>query len=351
MKKKLILLLSSMLVITISSVLITLLMNKEEVYKEEEYTIVTSFYPMYVLAKNIIGDTEGINLVNLTDYQSGCLHDYQLTTADMKRLEDADLFIMNGGGMENFMEDILALYPNLPVIDASKDIPMLASEHNHDHDHTDHDHAEDDHAEDDHAEDDHTDHDHTDHDHAEDANHTENKDADEHSEYNAHVWLNMDYHRVQIENVKNGLSQYKENLTDIFTNNAKAYDEKIVQLKSKYEATLGDISGNQVIIFHDAFDYLAEQLGLDVVYTIHMDNETSLSAGEIGLVVDEVNEHKIKVLFTEEQYSTSIPENIAGETDAKVYIIDSVVTGNFDEDGYIDAMNYNLEVLKEVYGK
>lgn len=333
MKKKIMLLLSSMLIIGISSVLITLLVNKKEETRED-YTIVTSFYPMYVLAKNIIGDVDGINLVNLTDYQSGCLHDYQLTTADMKRLENADLFIMNGGGMENFIEEIVESYPELQVINASEGIEFLASEHNHDHDH-DHDHNHD--------------HDH-DHDHEDDTHDEEESDGHAHEEeFNAHVWLNMDYYRIQIENVKNGLIKYNESHSDNFTYNAKEYDNKIVELKNKFQATLGDISGNEVVIFHDAFAYLAEQLGLEVVYTINMDNETSLSAGEIALVVDEVKEHDIRVLFTEEQYSTNIAENIANETNAKVHVIDSIVQGSFDEDGYIDAMNYNLDVLKEVF--
>ena len=320
MKKKLMLLLSAMLIISIGSGLITFVVNKEEENKEE-YTIVTSFYPMYVLAKNIIGDVEGINLVNLTDYQSGCLHDYQLTTTDMKRLENADLFIMNGGGMENFIEEIVESYPELQVINASEGIEFLASEHDHDHDH-------DGDEEDSHSEDVHDGHDHE-------------------EEFNAHVWLNMDYYRIQIENVKNGLIKYNEDNSEIYTYNAKEYDNKIAGLKDNFIKTLGDVSGNEVVIFHDAFAYLAKALGLEVVYTINMDNETSLSAGEIAMVVDEIKGHDIKVLFTEEQYSTSIAENIANETGAKVYIIDSIVQGSFDKDGYINAMNYNLEVIKE----
>lgn len=314
MKKKLILLLSSMLIITIGSVLITFAGNKKE-DNQEDFVIVTSFYPMYVLAKNIIGDVDGISLVNLTDYVNGCLHDYSLTTADMKRLENADLLIMNGGSMENFIADILEAYPELPIINASEGIEFLASEHEHNHD----DHA------------DETEEEHDDHD----------------EEFNAHVWLNMDDYRVQIENVKNGLIQYDESNSDIYSNNATDYDNKIAELKNEYLTTLGDVSGQEVVIFHDAFAYMAEELGLEVAYTIDMDNETSLSAGEIAKVVDEVNKHDIKALFTEEQYSTNIAENIANETNAKVYVIDSIVQGTFDKDGYIDAMNYNLEVLKE----
>ena len=65
--------------------------------------IVTSFYPMYVDAINITKNIDDVEVINLTKPQTGCLHDYQLTTEDMKTLEKADIFIVNGLGMENFL--------------------------------------------------------------------------------------------------------------------------------------------------------------------------------------------------------------------------------------------------------
>jgi zinc transport system substrate-binding protein len=62
--------------------------------------------------------------------------------------------------------------------------------------------------------------------------------------------------------------------------------------------------------------------------------------------VDSVKKKKIKYLFTEEQFSDTIAKQIAEETDAKVYIIDSAVTGNGDKDSYIKSMQKNIEVLK-----
>ena len=43
--------------------------------------IVTSFYPMYIDAVNIAGNIDGIEVINLTKPQTGCLHDYQLQVA------------------------------------------------------------------------------------------------------------------------------------------------------------------------------------------------------------------------------------------------------------------------------
>ena len=50
---------------------------------KKEFTIVTSFYPMYIDVLNITKGVEGVKVVNMTKQQTGCLHDYQLTTEDM----------------------------------------------------------------------------------------------------------------------------------------------------------------------------------------------------------------------------------------------------------------------------
>ena len=89
--------------------------QSREQLKEGNLLVVTSFYPMYVAAENVIGDVEGVTLENLSEPQTGCLHDYQLTAADMKLLSKADVFIVNGGGIESFLFVVAESYPNLKI--------------------------------------------------------------------------------------------------------------------------------------------------------------------------------------------------------------------------------------------
>ena len=91
----------------------------------DTFNVVTSFYPVYIAAKNVIGDVEGVELHNLTEPQTGCLHDYQLTPQDMISLSHADLFLVNGGGIESFLSDVFTSYPELPVAEASEGIDFL----------------------------------------------------------------------------------------------------------------------------------------------------------------------------------------------------------------------------------
>ena len=78
----------------------------EQKNKSKEYLVVTSFYPMYIATMNVIGDCDSIALQNLSEPQTGCLHDYQLAPADMQLLSKADAFIVNGGGIESFLDDV-----------------------------------------------------------------------------------------------------------------------------------------------------------------------------------------------------------------------------------------------------
>ena len=87
---------------------------------DKKFRIVTSFYPMYIDAINITKGVDGVEVINMTKPQTGCLHDYQLTTEDMKTLEKADAFIVNGAGMESFLDKVIKQQKNLKVIDASK---------------------------------------------------------------------------------------------------------------------------------------------------------------------------------------------------------------------------------------
>ena len=89
--------------ILLVSVLIgTVAARNQEVHASKELTVVTSFYPMYIAAENVIGDAGDVRLENLSEPQTGCLHDFQLTPEDMKLLSTADVFIINGGGIESF---------------------------------------------------------------------------------------------------------------------------------------------------------------------------------------------------------------------------------------------------------
>ena len=88
---------------------------------DDMLTVVTSFYPMYIATLNIVDGVEGVRLENLSEPQTGCLHDFQLTPEDMKLLSTADVFVINGGGicglspLEEILRNICTCLINYPL--------------------------------------------------------------------------------------------------------------------------------------------------------------------------------------------------------------------------------------------
>lgn len=327
MKKKLLLLLGAMVIIAMIGAMIISFANRKTTTQklggEDKLQIVTTIYPVYMIGLNIASGVDNIEVKSLTKLNTGCLHDYQLTTEDMKIIASADILVINGGGMEGFLGDVKINYPELTIIDASEGITMLP--------------------------------------YTSGGFELETDESDEeHGKYNAHVWLNPKLYVAQIENVRDGIKDFiKENNSDdtlltAINTNAQTYIDKVKVLDSEIEASISDFSvlanqidTNQVVIFHDSFAYLADRIGLNVAFAVPLDSDTALSAADIAKIIDEVNTGSIKYLFTEQQFSDSIAKQIEAETEAKMYIIDSAVTGDGSPDSYLNSMRNNLHVLQE----
>lgn len=276
-------------------------------------TIVTSFYPMYISTLNIVKDIPNVEVLNMTTSQTGCLHDYSLSTKDLKTLSNADILIINGAGMESFLYDVIDEYSDLKIIEASKGIDLIED--------TEHD---------DHTED----HDHEDHDH----------------DVNPHVWVSISKNIEEVSNIAEELSSLDPNHANEYQDNANEYIAKLENLKTEMHSTLDNIAHKDIITFHEAFPYFAEEFGLNIVGVIEIEPDSEPSAKEVENIISIINEKNIKALFTEPQYSSKIADTIAKETGASIYTLDPIVTGDSNEKAYNDyiiKMQENLNTLKE----
>ena len=93
--------------------------------------VLASFYPMYVMTLNVVSDTPNVSVECMTEPITGCLHDYQLTPANLKTLVAADVFVANGAGMETFIEKAVKQSPHLQVIEASKGMKLAFDDNPH----------------------------------------------------------------------------------------------------------------------------------------------------------------------------------------------------------------------------
>ena len=264
----------------------------------EPFRIVTSFYPMYVATINITDGVDGVEVYNMTKPQTGCLHDYQLMTDDMKTLEKADAFVINGAGMEDFMDKVTEQQKKLKVIDASRGIELI---------------------------------------------HDDEGD-------NPHVWLSVTDAIQQVRNIADQLKEADPAHADAYEKNAAAYIEKLTALKSEMHAALDNVPHKDIVTFHEAFPYFAKEFNLNIIGVVEREPGTEPTPTELQETIEQVNALPSKVLFTEPQYSPAAAETIARETGAKIYTLDPVVTGEATpaaKNAYIDTMKANMKILQE----
>ncbi len=265
-----------------------------------KFHIVTSFYPMYIDAINIAGDVDGVEVINMTKPQTGCLHDYQLTTEDMKTLEKADAFIINGCGMESFMDKAVKARKDLKVIDASDSStihPLM-----------------------------------------------------EEDEPNPHFWMSVTYSIAQVKAITSQLCEADPAHADQYKKNALEYVMKLDRLRNDMHEELDLLPNKDIVTFHEAFPYFAREFNLSIVTVIEREPGTEPTPRELEETIKLINQHEVRALFTEPQYSPSAAETIARETGTAVYGLDPIVTGEADaaaKDAYIEKMRKNSAVLQE----
>ena len=304
---------------------------------DDMLTVVTSFYPMYIAALNIVDGVEGVRLENLSEPQTGCLHDFQLTPEDMKLLSTADVFVINGGGIESFMSDVAKAYPKLDVVEACEDVALL-SEDDADSDH-DHDHDADTESDSDH-----------DHDHDADAESDSAHDHD-HGDENAHAWMSVPRYRTMVQTIASRLAEKDAKHADEYYANAKAYDAKLAVLEEKINSLKSLTNGQNIIIFHEAYAYVADDFSMNACYLLDLDEERSVSAGEIKQVIGAIKDDGVSVILAEELYGRSMGDTVSRETDVHVIYIDPLNRGEYDKDSYLYGMEHNIELIKEAFTK
>lgn len=286
----------------------------------EKVNIVTSFYPMYVATLNIVGDAEDIKLTNLSEPKTGCLHDYQMTPADMKLLSKADIFVVNGGGIESFLTDVTESYPKVNIVEACKDILLLEEqEEGHDEEAHDHDH--------------------------------ESVHVHEHGEEgNAHAWMSVSTYREMVKSIADQLMAADPKHKSLYKANAAKYDAKLEALETEQKTVMEQLSGMRVISFHEAFAYVAKDYGMQVVCTIDFDEERPISAGEPAQVLEAIQHDGATVILAEELYGKNMAETIMAEDDVEVTVLylDPLNKGDYNKNSYLQGMRANIDLIKEL---
>ena len=275
-------------------------------------TVATSFYPIYLITINLTHGVDGVEVHNLAAPGTGCLHDYQLQTSDMKALAQADVFFINGAGMESYLTHVYDAFPNLPVVEASTGVELL------------------------------------------DDDDMPVAIGEGETEVNAHIWLDPKNVIIMAQNLCAGLVEAMPEHQAEFEANRDAYCARMEALDAELTEGLKDLPNKDIITFHEAFPYFAKAYGLNVVAVVNREPGDALSPARLSELVKLVQSLGAPPLFVEPQYEDMAAQTLSQETGAPVYTLDPAVTGPEDEEEaltyYETVMRTNMATLQEALG-
>lgn len=275
--------------------------------------IAATTLPVYEFTSRLCQDTH-LTVTRLVTEEVSCLHDYTLNVKQVKAAEAAELIVISGAGLEEFLDDVLL---DCQTVDASSGIALIIpDEHSHDHGH--------------------------DHDHDHETETKESHEVHQHDQ-DPHIWLSPANAMIMAENICQGLSRQYPEYQEIFQLNLEALLQDLDILLDYGTDQLSGLSCRELITFHDGFAYLAEAFDLTILDAIEEESGSEASARELIHMIEEVEYNNLPAIFTEKSGSVSAAGIISRETGAKEYALDMAMSG----DSYFASMYHNIDTLKE----
>jgi ABC-type Zn uptake system ZnuABC Zn-binding protein ZnuA len=273
--------------------------------------IVCSFLPVYVITQNIVADVPDVSISSLLPSAVGCPHNFALSPVEASQLERADVLIVNGLGMEVFLEDSpFAKRTDLCLIDASTTIDPIFLEEDTEHGHSDHENCD--------------------------------------HQTNPHGWVSPFVAADMTRWIGERLSEIDPGNAETYHRNTERYTTRLDSLGQALRDVLSGAVNRRIVTFHSAFDYLARDLGLEVVAVISEDANSRASARQVVELIAMIEASDPVGIFSEPQYPDGLVRLISEETGVPHYVLDPASSGDDDPSSYIRTMIRNMDTFRTI---
>lgn len=267
--------------------------------ENQKIVALASFYPLYEFTKEVGKDKVDVWLLVPPGIEP---HDWEPSIQELKRIQQADIIIINGMGFEKWFEDIKKFNSNIPIIDSSIGINII-KEINIDNSHLDD------------------------------------------SLTDPHIWLNPSMAKIQVKNIADGLIELDQDNRSYYQKNLENYIKKLDALDSKIRKELSNCS-KDFVAFHNAFTYFAKEYGLNQHTIVLNEPHGEPTSKTLEKIINLAKEMEIKIIFTEEGVDKRTSEVIAKELNGKILTLSPLEISETNTN-YIEKMEENLANLKE----
>ena len=282
--------------------------------EKKELTVMTTFYPMYDFAKQVVGDEGEVELLIPAGTEP---HDYEPSAKDLAKITDADVFVYNSKELETWVPNVIENLDTkkVSIVEASQSIQLMQGT-----------------EEEESGEEGHEGHNHS-------------------HELDPHVWLDPVLAQKEVTAIRDALIKKYPEKKAVFEKNTVAYLEKLTALDKEYQAAFADAKNRTFVTQHAAFGYLAKQYGLtqEPIAGISPDQEPSPS--RLAELKKYIKTNNVSVIYFEASASTKVAKTLADETGVELAVLNPLesLTQKEQEAGenYVSVMKENLAALQK----
>ncbi len=295
---------------------------------EDGVRVEAAFYPLQWAAERVGGDR--VDVASLTPPGAEA-HDLELTPQDVAALSEADLVVYLEG-FQPAVDDAVAEAGDA-AWDAGQaaDLSLTLEEHSDEHSHEGETEAE----------------------HAE---HAGEEEGGEHAEgegiTDPHFWLDPTRLAAVGDALADRLAEVDPDGADTFRDNAAALRADLETLDAEMQEGLADCAVPTLVTSHDAFGYLADRYGLEVVGISGLSPSAEPSAEQLAEISTLVGERGVTTVYTETLVDPAVAETVAAEAGVQTAVLDPLegLTDESAGEDYLEVMQANLATLQEGQG-
>ncbi len=271
-------------------------------------TIITTFYPLEEIARNVAGDTADVRAIVPAGSEP---HDYEATPSDIVALHGAQAFVTVGVEFAAF-EDTLASSTggNVTVIPAGKGVALLDVAPRLGEDVA--------------------------------PAGTEKPETGK----DPHIWLSPRNMEQMTRTVAQGLGERFPERKAEYDANAQRYVAQLDALDKEYAQGLHACNKSAVLVNHEAFAYLGRDYNFTQLAIAGLGPESEPTPGQIKLLVDAARGHGIKYVLYEDLVDPRIAQTIAQEVGAQALELNPIEGTSDPNATYLSLMRGNLKTLR-----
>lgn len=257
----------------------------------EKNKVSVTIFPFYDITKEIVGEKMEVTLIVPPGAEP---HNFELTPLDILKIKESKVIFTSGTNIDLWINNITRIYHNVKVINLNQDLPLI---------------------------------------------------IEKQKEVDPHFWLSIENMKKISEIISKEIISIDPENKSYYEENLKKVKTKLENLKNKAEKEMKNLKSRYIITQHNAFEYLAKELNLQILAYLESENK-ELTLKDLKDVIDKIRAYNIKVVFKEPKEKEDLIKILESKYKLKIYDLDPLEGKGAQN--FFEGYENNIKILKEV---